>query len=225
MNEPQMPALDQASFRRVWQRVMPQDRPDCPFTLEEPPAQQAPSAHPVLPVPAAPGTALPPEPVPAPAPPAQTLPARTAPTLPLPTLCLGDASAVELPTLERLLDLTWEARRIYRALSRPAHKSGRSRETLLPTLMIAKEAQARRLATAHFLISGKHCELKAGPLPRFSSLHLALRDRYRAEQEIALLCLTAAAASQDPCLMELYRALAAENQGLAGRLREWLEQL
>lgn len=218
MNEPQTPALDQASFRRVWQRVMPQDRPDCPFTLEEPPAQQAPPAPPVLPVPAAPGPALPPEP-------AQTLPVRTAPTLPLPTLCLGDASAVELPTLEKILDLTWEARRIYRALSRPTQPKGRSRETLLPTLMAAKETQARRLATAHFLISGEHYELKAGPLPRFPSLHLALRDRYRAEQETALLCLTAAAASQDPCLMELYRALAAENQSLAGRLREWLEQM
>ena len=39
MNEPQTPALDQASFRRVWQRVMPQDRMDCPFTLEEPQAE------------------------------------------------------------------------------------------------------------------------------------------------------------------------------------------
>lgn len=211
MNEPQMPALDQASFRRVWQRVMPQDRPDCPFTLEEPPAREV--------------FAPAPEPPALPAEPAQTLPARTAPTLPLPTLCLGDASAVELPTLEKILDLTWEARRIYRALSRPTHRNSHSRETLLPTLMAAKETQARRLATACFLISGEHCEMKAGPLPRFPSLHLALRDRYRAEQETALLCLTAAAASQDPCLMELYRDLAAENRDLAGRLREWLEQL
>lgn len=222
MNEPQMPALDQASFRRVWQRVMPQDRPDCPFTLEEPQVREVSAPAPI------PAPALPPEP-PAPpslpAEPTQTLPARTAPTLPLPALCLGDASAVELPTLEKILDLTWEARRIYRALSRPSHQSGRSRETLLPTLTATKETQARRLSTAHFLISGEHCEMKAGPLPRFPSLHLALRNRYRAEQEVALLCLTAAAASQDPCLMELYRELAAENQDLAGRLREWMEQL
>ena len=80
MNEPQTPALDQASFRRVWQRVMPQDRMDCPFTLEEPQAE------------AVKASALPPQPVPAPAVPAP-LPPRPAPTLPTPTLCLGDASA------------------------------------------------------------------------------------------------------------------------------------
>ena len=212
MNEPQTPALDQASFRRVWQRVMPQDRMDCPFTLEEPQAE------------AVKASALPPQPVPAPAVPAP-LPPRPAPTLPTPTLCLGDASARELPTLERLLDLTWESRRVYRGLTRPVRQAGRGREPLFSDLMAAKERQARRLATAHFLISGEHCEMTAGPLPRFPSLHLALRDRYRAEQQTALLCLTAAAASQDPCLMELYRELAAENQDLAGRLREWLEQM
>ena len=33
--------LDHAAFARVWRRVMPEDRPDCPFTLE-------PSAPPAL---------------------------------------------------------------------------------------------------------------------------------------------------------------------------------
>ena len=29
------PREDAALFRRVWRRVMPEDRPDCPFTLDE----------------------------------------------------------------------------------------------------------------------------------------------------------------------------------------------
>ncbi len=33
MNEIPSAPLDSAAFSRVWQRVMPQDRPDCPFTL------------------------------------------------------------------------------------------------------------------------------------------------------------------------------------------------
>ena len=33
---PQAPAsLDGAEFQRVWRRVMPQDRPDCPFVLDQ----------------------------------------------------------------------------------------------------------------------------------------------------------------------------------------------
>lgn len=51
MNETPVPALDQAAFRQVWRRVMPQDRVDCPFTLEE--GEAAPGS-PALPVPAPP---------------------------------------------------------------------------------------------------------------------------------------------------------------------------
>ena len=41
-------SCDQEVFERVWRRVMPEDRPDCPFTLGEdaaaPPAVQPPAA-------------------------------------------------------------------------------------------------------------------------------------------------------------------------------------
>jgi len=40
MDETRLPPwgeeLDRAAFERVWRRVMPQDRPDCPFTLDPP---------------------------------------------------------------------------------------------------------------------------------------------------------------------------------------------
>lgn len=36
MNENSPAPLDQAAFQRVWRRVMPTDRPDCPFVLDPP---------------------------------------------------------------------------------------------------------------------------------------------------------------------------------------------
>ena len=44
MNETPTAVLDPAAFAKVWQRVMPQDREDCPFTLA--PATSAPPAPP-----------------------------------------------------------------------------------------------------------------------------------------------------------------------------------
>lgn len=84
--------LDRAAFERVWRRVMPEDRPDCPFTL--------PSAPPVSALPA----------VPAPQPRREPAPA--------PTVCLGEASAADLPRLEVFLRQTAEANRLYRTLAR-----------------------------------------------------------------------------------------------------------
>ena len=46
MNETPITVLDQAAFQRDWRRVMPQDRSDCPFTLEELPLSPAP--HPFV---------------------------------------------------------------------------------------------------------------------------------------------------------------------------------
>lgn len=43
MNETPTAVLDSAAFARVWQRVMPQEREDCPFTLAPAPAQTLPT--------------------------------------------------------------------------------------------------------------------------------------------------------------------------------------
>lgn len=46
MDQPLSPQLDPEQFRRVWQRVMPNDRPDCPITLAPlpaPPIQSGPT--------------------------------------------------------------------------------------------------------------------------------------------------------------------------------------
>lgn len=212
MQETQPPAnLDQDAFRRVWQRVMPEDRADCPFTVDAP----------NLPTPA-----TPPQPVTQTAnlPPFMA-PATTPPGPPprpmslAPPVCLGEQSAGELPQLEELLAATAEGLQIYRSLARRW-----PREPLLAQLATEKLRQVRRLSAAHFLIAGKEHPLPAGQLPRFDSLPLALRSRHRAEQESALALLLASNSSSDPCLIELYRELGLECQNLAKRIRARLER-
>ena len=181
--------LDAEAFRRVWRRVMPQDRPDCPFTLEPP---QPPAAELPWPMPAA-------------------------------SVCLGEGSAGETPILTRFLALTEEGRRAYGELLR--RRGGRGREPVLACLAEAKGKQRKRLSAALFLITGEEGFPSPSPVIRWESFPLALRERYRAEQETALACAAAAAGTPDLCLSELYRSLAAQDWVFAGKLRGRLEEL
>lgn len=203
MQETPLPvALDQEAFRRVWQRVMPEDRADCPFTVNTPAAPRQ------LPAPP-PHTAAPSVP--------PGFPVRPKP--PTPPVCLGEQSAGELPQLEKLLASVTDAQRMYRSLARRW-----PRESLLAHLTAEKLRQARRLSAARFLIAGQKLPNPTGPIPRFESLPLALRSRYRAEQENALTFLLSANASSDHCLIELYRDLGLECQEFAKRIRARLER-
>ena len=195
MEELQTRTLDQAAFQRVWQRVMPEPRPDCPFTVDPPPM---------------------PAPVP---PPAPAVPAM-APMgqAPLP-VCLGEASAAELPALERLLDGVEEGAQTYQALARRWR-----REELLPALAREKRQQAKRLSAARFLIAGERYASPAAPPMSNEGLALRLRGRFQAEQRMALQFFAAANAASDPCLIELYRELARGCQDSAQALRAWMEK-
>ncbi len=195
MEETQSVQLDRAAFQRVWRRVMPEDRPDCPFTLD-PPTPAPPAA-----------------PLPVQAPSALRTPPAQAP------VCLGEASAAALPELERLTAAAVDGERIYRALARRWR-----REPLLPELARSKRRQAGRLAAACFLISGTRFSPPPTPAPAREELPLALRTRFQAEQRLALQLLSASGAVADPCLIELYRELARQCQSCAGRIRAWMEQ-
>lgn len=196
MQAQQLPSPDRETFQRVWRRVMPQDRPDCPFTLDAPDAAVPASAPATLPAAA-------PAPLPSP-----------------PVACLGPSSTEALAALDQLLLLTAEAWQAYLAMG------GRASQATLPTsLAQAKRQQFRRLATARFLISGEPYQISEVKRPQANPLPLAIRERYQAEQQAALQFLTAAEATADPCLTDLYRALAMENQTHAGQLREWLERM
>ena len=196
MNEAQTPTtLDQEAFRQVWRRVMPEDRPDCPFTLEPPPA---PASVPTPPIP------------------------------PLLPVCLGEERTDELPMLEALLILTRNSQRIYQTLARRQghrRRGQEGRESLLTRLAQAKQAQAQKLSAARFLISGSAFPALPTDMPPAQSLALILRERYQAEQRAAIQFLAAANASADPCLIELYRSLALEDQLHARQLRDQLVRL
>ena len=158
---------------------------------------------------------MPPVPVPAPTP----VPA-PAMTQSVPQACLGEGSRPALPELERLLTRTNDAARIYRALARRA----RGARSFLFALAGAKEGQVRRLSAARFLILGEVFVFPPTVFPRAGSIPLSLRERYQAEQRSALDFLSAAQRTADPCLIQLYRDLADENQVHAGQIRERLEQ-
>lgn len=90
-------SCDQEVFERVWRRVMPEDRPDCPFTLGEdaaaPPAIQPPAAA----LPAVVHTA----------PAGEQAPSRPVVGEEHDVPCLGASSAVYGAQLQRLIDRSW----------------------------------------------------------------------------------------------------------------------
>lgn len=196
--------LDQAAFRRVWRRVMPQDRPDCPFTLDPVGEEAVP-----CPPPGGEPTAL--------APQAVSAPPAAAPA-PVP-LCLGAASAGDLAELDRLAQQVARDLALYRALARRAGSA-------LP-LARAKADHLGQLAAARYLISGQKPP-KSGPNAAKNGgngpLLPLLRERFHAEEALVVAFFTAAQAAADPCLQELYRQLAPETQALADTLRGWLER-
>ena len=197
--------LDQAAFSRVWRRVMPQDRPDCPFTLDPPPTDQ--------PAPAGEGSA--------PCPPPINEPTALAPrpaSAPV-SLCLGPSSDGDLAELDRLAAQMARDLALYRSLARRVSPA-------LP-LARAKADHLGQLSAARYLISGQKppkCGPNAaknggkGPLPPL------LRERFHAEEALVVAFFTAAQTAADPCLQELYRQLAPETQALADSLRSWLER-
>ena len=202
--------LDREAFQQVWRRVMPEDRVDCPFTLETPEAPARPESQ------TAPAPVLSP-----PVQPSFVRPMTSAPAS-VPT-CLGEQSAGDLPALEVMLALAMDGRRIYRAL---AHRNnGRPRERregFFSALAEAKQFQVQRLSAAYFLISGQEYTVPPTDFPTSPSLPFAIRERFQAEQQAALHLLAAANSASDPCLTELYRMLAQEDQEHAKKLRDHL---
>lgn len=204
--------LDQAAFRRVWRRVMPQDRPDCPFTLDPPPADQpAPASGEAAPCP-------PPTSAPIDAPTALVPRPVDAPPAPVP-LCLGAASTGDLAELDRLAQQVARDLALYRALARRAGSA-------LP-LARAKADHLGQLAAARYLISGQKPPKSGSNAAKNGGngpLLPLLRERFHAEEALVVAFFAAAQAAADPCLQELYRQLAPETQALADALRSWLER-
>lgn len=226
---------DREVFERVWRRVMPEDRPDCPIVLD--------GAAPASPL-EAPGPCAAPAPaVPCPAASgeAAVFPSQAAvqvqpPAAPLPAVpdgcgcgpdddvpCLGAASAVYGAQLQQYIDRELSDWRAYQALARRAQGSG---GRTLSTIAADERRHAKRLSTAYFLISG----VRYWPVDRKNAaaacaFPAALRERFAAEQRGGYSYQAAAAETTDPCLRELYLELADDEHAHARLIRGILEQL
>lgn len=224
-----MYAGDRELFGRVWQRVMPEERPGCPITVDAPPPAETPPA---------PGPAPGPEDIPAPEPPAEPAPEpaggepapeplesqrHTGDDFPRPDAvpCLGSGSAGHGEQLREDILTALEGWQLYRHLARKV--TGSAARTL-SALASEKHKQARKLAAAYFLISGvRYWPTDRLGAPQTSSWLGTLRRRFAAEQQLDSRWRAAALDTEDPCLAELYIELAEDCAAHAGVLRALLE--
>ena len=204
-------AFDRETFERVWRRVCPDDRPDCPITLT-PPSGDAPAS-------AAPDTPAAPE---TDAPPACTLSGNESePDNDVP--CLGAASAVHGPLLQRCIAAELSDHRAYLALSRRAPAVC---ARTLAAIAADERRHAKRLSAAYFLISGvRYFPADRVTAPAFSSFTAALRRRFAEEQRGTAAYLAVGDETADPCLRALFRELAGEEAAHARLFRTLLETL
>lgn len=244
-------ACDQELFDRVWKRVMPEEKADCPIvTAEARPAApiQTGGAAPVQAQPALPQDTPPQaaEPVPETIPPAvgfepqpaaeepdgssppesEAPPENGAPTgddFPAEDAvpCLGSGSAPHGSQLQTYILAELEGWQLYRHLAR---RVTGSQSRVLSALASEKHLHARRLATAYFLISGvRYWPTDRLAVPRPSAWLGTLRARFSQEQRQESRYRAAACDTNDPCLADLYTELAQGCAGQAAALRGLLE--
>lgn len=195
-------AYDRETFQRVWRRVMPQERPECPIEVEESTSALA------VPAPASPAPVL-----------RQEEPGEPECGVP----CLGEASAVYGPLLQRFIDYELADCRAYQGLSRRAPGNA---ARVLSGMAADEHRHAKRLSTAYFLISGvRYWPAERGGGQPVQPFLAALREHFGQEQRGQCAYLAAAEETTDPCLRELYLELAGDEESHAGLLRSILEQM
>lgn len=218
---PMTDAQEEATFARVWDRVVPPSRRDTCLIL--------PSAHSGQdntsdPIPAEAPMPMLTEHVetrlPAPVPP-QHVSSRAAPENDVPYL--GASSAVYGAMLQEFIEHELVSWRTYLALSRRAPAGG---NRILASIAADERRHAKRLSAAYFLISG----VQYWPMERMgAAAHgawpAALRRCFSGEQRAASRYHAAAAETSDPALYALYTELAIEESRHAQLLRELLERL
>ena len=193
---------DRAVFERVWRRVMPEDRPDCPFTLysEEETERAAAQAGGLEPAPAQPAEERKAELVPVPA-----------------EQSGGDGAALQAFIAGELSD--W---RTYRMLAR--RMPGGSGRALIG-VAADERRHAGRLSAAYFLLSGVKFQPPAEPEPPGEDRMALLRRRYWAERKGAEAYRAAAGRTGDSALRALWLELAGDEEAHAGVIRGILERM
>ncbi len=213
----EMDTEDQEVFRRVWERVMPEPRSDSPIEVAPTTVDlggDLPCAC-VCPVTQVDRTPELVEDVPSPHRGSDFPDAAGVSRL-------GPSSAPYGGRLQRQVTDALECWQLYRTLSR--RLSGRCGRTLA-VMASEKHHAARRLAAAHFLISGvRFWPVDRLAVPRIASCLGAIRDAYQAEQQREQAYLLSAADVTDEALSELFHDLAGQSVDHASLLRGILEQ-
>ena len=210
--DPGMCGCDRDLFLRVWDRVMPVERPDCPIVVErEEGCAAVPAVYP-MPVPTMQEEA------------ASTKSGRDSTGDDFPTRddvpCLGSGGEADREKLQEMIGWELAAWRSYQHLARRGGQGGRA----LAALAESCRRRAKRLSAALFLISGVRfwpAGQTSVPAPR--SYFAALREHFLAEQNRGQSYRAAAEESRDCCLQMLYLDLADNCADHAGRIRTLLE--
>lgn len=200
--DPGMCGCDRDIFLRVWRRVMPEDTPNCPISVER--QEEMPAC------------AVVPEQAP-------SVPNGTEDDFPTPedVPCLGSGAQADLERLQGLTAQELVCWRAYQILARRV--SGQGSRTL-SSLAGGCRRRAKRLSAALFLISGVRywpTEQAAVSAPR--SYFGALREHFLSEQNRGCAYRAAAEDCRDACLRALYLDLADECAEHACRIRSLLE--
>ena len=212
--DPGMCGCDRDLFLRVWNRVMPVERPDCPIVVERGQEMNQPAvpAAQAVPVTASSQSAARPRPAADQA--GDDFPTRD--DVP----CLGSGGEADREKLQEMIGWELAAWRHYQALARRGGQGGR----ILAALAEGCRHRAKRLSAALFLISGVRfwpAGQTSVPAPR--SYFAALREHFIAEQTRGQSYRAAAEESRDCCLRVLYLDLADSCADHAGRIRALLE--
>lgn len=200
--DPGMCGCDRDVFLRVWRRVMPEDTPDCPISVERQEETPMPAAVPNQ-TPSCPDSA------------GDDFP--TADDVP----CLGSGAGADLERLQEFIAQELIRWRAYQNLARRV--SGQGGRTLA-SLAGGCRRRAKRLSAALFLISGvRHWPAEQAAVPAPRSYFGALREHFLSEQNRGCAYRAAAEDCRDACLRALYLDLADECAEHACRIRSLLE--
>lgn len=202
--DPGMCGCDRDVFLRVWNRVMPEERADCPIEVVQPTREMTVTARrSVQPVPTWDSSG-------------DDFPAQE--DVP----CLGSGGVADLEQLQDWVRQEIASGRAYQMLSRRSGQGGR----VLSAMASGCRRRAKRLSAALFLISGVRfwpTEQANIPVPR--SYFGALREHFFSEQNRGGAYRAAAENCRDLCLCSLYLDLADECGEHAGRIRALLESM
>ena len=220
--------VDPETFRRVWQRVMP-DQTNSALAVDAGLTDSVPNtAQPAVPVQGKQeqgeesSAELPPVPS---CTQEGTAEGESNPCVcqGSPSQCLGESSAGEIGRLEELMKMARRGVLAGQILVR--RSSGGCGQGALRALTADHKYALRRLSAAYFLITGRRYR-PCGCAPTLpADFCLALRDQFQWERRWEFCAQQGAQTTQDPCLKELYEELAKEGACHGGAIRSLLEQM